>query len=646
MPVLARRFKSHTSLLKAFTITLSLLTSFFFSAASHASFDFGSANSSSFGELESDTSDPSFLSVDQAFIFQSSSDEQALKFNWQISDGYYLYQSKIKLDLLSPNATIGDPVFSDMGVEENDPYFGITRVVHNSLELTLPITLLNDATDAEIAIEYQGCATAGLCYPPQTKTVLFVPSSKLMDAQPGSQVAQTDLTKTNENIRSEISRSDFDGSDASSIFAFMQTGSFITLAAVFFALGLGLTFTPCVLPMIPIITSIVAGPNSNTSRFTRNLTLALSYVLGMSLTYATLGLTVGILGAGANLQAAMQSPTVLITFSTVFALLACSMFGLYDIQLPSFIRDRLETKSQNLKGGAIVSVFLIGAFSAILVSPCVSAPLAGALIYISTSGDAALGFIALLSLGLGMGVPLILVAVGGARFLPKSGAWLNISKVIFGALLLAVAIWLLARIIPEPLSLGLWAVLALGVGVYLITFKTIRNSASVITKTLGSLAIIVAAIWMLGAFSGAGDPLNPLNKLTLSPNTQSSVAFEFHTVGSLSELDAELAKAGAEGKKAFLDIYADWCISCIIMEREVFPLDNIAPLLSQFYLIKADVTKNSADNIALLEHFELFGPPSYLFFDRNSDELRTLRIAGEISEDGFESRLTSALSTN
>jgi len=398
--------------------------------------------------------------------------------------------------------------------------------------------------------------------------------------------------------------------------------------------------------MIPIITTIVAGPNKDRSSFGKNLTLALSYVLGMSLTYAALGLTVGLLGAGANLQAAMQSPAVLITFATVFVLLACSMFGLYELQLPSFMRDKLENKSQSLKGGTIFSVFLIGALSAILVSPCVSAPLAGALIYISASGDAVLGFSALLSLGLGMGVPLILVATGGARFLPKSGAWLNITKALFGVLLLAVAIWLISRIIPGSLSLALWATLALGVGVYLLVTKVTSNASKVLTKSLGGLALMVSAIWMLGAFSGASNPLSPLEKLTLKPDTHNATELKFHTIRSLPELESALASAQASGKKAFLDIYADWCISCIIMEREVFPLNNIAPKLNQFYLIKADVTKNDKSNIELLEHFELFGPPSYLFFDDNGQEIRSLRIAGEISEHAFELRLQSALSDN
>lgn len=301
-----------------------------------------------------------------------------------------------------------------------------------------------------------------------------------------------------------------DGTDASSIFDFMNSSSIFTLVAIFFALGLGLTFTPCVLPMIPIVTTIVAGPGAKQQGFVRSFSLALSYVLGMAITYALLGLAMGLLGAEANLQAAMQSPPVLIFFALIFVALAASMFGFYELQLPSFIREKLDLESRKLSGGKLLSVFAIGSLSAILVSPCVSAPLAGALLYISTSSDSFVGFFSLLSLGLGMGAPLILVAVGGARYLPKAGSWMDTSKFLFGVLLLGVAIWLISRIIPGHVSLLLFSLLGLTTAVFMGAFEQAISPSQKLVKTMALSVFIVSVMWFVGSITGAGDPLNPL----------------------------------------------------------------------------------------------------------------------------------------
>ncbi|KZY62277.1 hypothetical protein A3742_05145 [Oleiphilus sp. HI0071] len=599
--------------------------------------------------------DSAFLSVDQAFIFDSEITSSGLRLNWQIADGYYLYQSKIKLSSSDDNATLGKPIFSDLGIEEEDPYFGITRVVYKELVVDLPITVNSGASDTEITVKYQGCATAGLCYPPETKTILFIPpadantplSGSSEKAAPHTDSAEADDSDEPSNkATSTLPKTSLDSEDASSIFAFMQNSSFAALVGIFFVLGLGLTFTPCVLPMIPIITSIVAGPDGANQSTAKNLVLAISYVLGMALTYAGLGLAVGSLGAGANLQAAMQSPSVLIFFAFIFVVLACAMFGLYDIQLPAFLRDKLQNTSNRYSGGTLFSVFIIGALSALLVSPCVSAPLAGALLYISASGDALLGFASLLSLGIGMGLPLIVVAVGGARFLPKAGGWMNASKFLFGVLLLSVAVWLLGRIIPGPYSLALWAFLALFVAVFMGAFEAANSVPQKLTKSIALSIFLIAAIWLVGAFTGASDPFNPLQNLktgTQNGANQSTSQLDFQKVYSLEELDNALNVAKERGQKAFVDIYADWCISCIIMEREVFVQTDVQSLLSQFHLIKVDVTENSDENIRLLEDMALFGPPSYLLFNAQKEEIKDLRIVGEISKVAFIERLQAAL---
>ncbi|KZY66538.1 hypothetical protein A3738_06130 [Oleiphilus sp. HI0066] len=608
--------------IKARLWTLLLLSFSVFSSAANASFNFD-LDSDGFG-----ASNSQFLPVDEAFIFDVQVTSKGLRTSWKITEGYYLYQSKIEVSLLDSNATLGTPNFSDSGIEENDPYFGMTRVVYNELQMELPVTLISDAKETEIKITYQGCAVAGLCYPPQAKTVLYFP----VENAPAPVL---------EDIEAQIKAKSLSLStdDASSIFSFMQENSALATAAIFFLLGLGLTFTPCVLPMIPIITTIVAGNNQSSQKnWGRNFSLALSYVAGMALTYAAFGLTVGLLGASANLQATMQSPIVLIFFAIVFIALAAAMFGLYELQLPAFLRDRLQNQSAKLSGGKIASVFFIGALSALLVSPCVSAPLAGALIYISTSNDAGLGFVSLFSLGLGMGVPLIIVAVGGARFIPKAGAWMNYSKFIFGMLLLGVAVWLINRLVPGNIGLALWGVLSVGAAIYVFTQRTHKIHTRAIKYTLGSLLLLIGALWLFGAIKGSNDPMRPLTSAVLSESK-----LPFIKVYSLKDLQNELENAKLAGKPAFVDIYADWCISCIIMERDVFPQQDIADKLGQYYLIKADMTKNDAGNIALMEKYEIFGPPSYLFFDTNQNEMKQLRVVGEIGKKRFQERLNRAL---
>ena len=618
--------------------TLCLLNTF--GANSHASFDYSTITQDQ----------PSFLPVDEAFIFDNNITQSGIQVRWEIADDYYLYQSKIEFKSLDNNAIIGTPSYSDLGTEEEDPYFGITRVVYNTLQVDLPLALKEGQSDSEIQVTYQGCAVAGLCYPPQKRTILWMPSEDNAANPSNTNVASSETSNNGaSDATKSTNKTSLNAGDASSIFNFMSDSSLAALIAIFFVLGLGLTLTPCVLPMVPIVTSIVAGPGGKDLGFAKSFSLALSYVLGMALTYASLGLAMGLLGAGANLQAVMQSPPVLITFAIVFVALALSMFGLYELQLPSFVRDKLEGESRKLSGGKLLSVFFIGALSAILVSPCVSAPLAGALLYISTSGDPLIGFASLLSLGLGMGVPLILVAVGGAKFLPKTGNWMNTSKFLFGVLLLAVAIWLIARIIPEPVSLALWALLSLATAVFMGAFEPAVSGAQKLVKTIAVAIFLVAGIWFVGAFTGAGDPLRPLEKLTNSASSANSSVAEkinFKIVTNLDELEKELIAANASGKKAFVDVYADWCISCIMMERNVFPQPEIRSLLSQFYLIKADVTKNTVGNLALLEQFKLFGPPSYLFFDQDGKELSQQRIVGEISQSSFKDRLESALAAN
>jgi thiol:disulfide interchange protein DsbD len=444
-----------------------------------------------------------------------------------------------------------------------------------------------------------------------------------------------------------VPSSDHDFEDADGIFNFLQDGNLPIIVGIFFLLGLGLTFTPCVFPMIPIITSIIAGQKSPT--FSKSLALSTAYVLGMAITYASAGVITGMLGASANIQAALQDPYLLSVFAIIFILLALAMFGLYELQLPAFIRDRLNTKSQNLHGGHIISVFFIGALSALIVSPCVSAPLAGALLYISSTADAVIGGASLFALGLGMGVPLILISVGGGKFLPKAGAWMDKVKAVFGVMLIAVAIELISRVIPANISLGLWAILLGLTATQMGAFDAAKAGWPRISKGLGILLAFYAAMLTIGAFTGANDSLKPLEMISgsrMNTNLQTAQQLnkvEFEVIHDLEGLNQQILIAQEKGLPIVVDFYADWCISCKVMENQVFPLPEIRSKLNQFHLVKADVTENSSQNQVLLNHFGLFGPPSILLFDKKGKERTDLRIVGEIHKEGFEKRLAHAL---
>jgi len=610
-----------------------------FSSSFSTAIDFSTySNSTAEAEIPINKEAPAeFLKVDQAFQFHSVSTPEGLKLTWTIADDYYLYLERFKFKALGEGATLGEPQYSTTGKSKQDPYFGEVHVIHNYVQVMLPVQFVDgDINDAEIKISYQGCAEAGLCYPPKHQNVLFMQNAPSLEKQVNSENAK-DPADNAQAMQLD---------NASGVFSFLQNSSLPLIIGIFFLLGLGLTFTPCVFPMIPIITGIIAGQENPTAR--KSFLLSLTYVVGMAATYSAAGVVTGLLGASANIQAALQDPYLLSIFAAIFFLLALSMFGLYELQLPSFIRDRLNNTSQNLNGGHITSVFLIGSLSALIVSPCVSAPLAGALLYISSTADAVIGGASLFSLGIGMGVPLIIIAVGGGKLFPKAGMWMEQVKYFFGIMLVAVGIWLLSRFIPGPATLGLWAILIGITAVQMGAFDAANSGWPRTVKGFGILLALYSALLLLGALSGGSNPLKPLDKLstTASSNVSGSHPTQkasFKVVKSIDELQQALEIAKPLNKPAMVDFYADWCISCKVMEDTVFPQQNIKSKMDQFYLIKADVTENNLENKDLLNMFGLFGPPSILFFDRKGEEITSLRIVGEISENGFEKILTKAL---
>lgn len=572
-----------------------------------------------------------FLSPDQAFapsISQNDDLPGQVEARWDIAEGYYLYKSRITLTANGQELT---PTFLTVPEPKQDPYFGQVEVFHQQavLLVTLPD---NNADPLELRVQYQGCAEAGLCYTPQTRTFSVIGGRSVI-----SQVQ----TPTDAPV---IKVSDEQNSGA--LATWMASASTLWILGTFFVLGLGLTFTPCVLPMIPILAGIIAGQGEQIST-RKGLGLSLAYVLGMATTYTIAGVLVGFFGARLNLQSAMQNPIALSVFAVVFVLLALAMFGFYELQVPAFLRNRLSRVSQGdtaTSGGVgrYVSTALMGLVSALVVSPCVSAPLAGALIYISTTGDALLGGGALFALSLGMGAPLLLVGAGGGRLLPKSGMWMVAVKNFFGVVLLAIAISLVARFVPGHLSLGLWGILALVYAAHLGTGGTVQTGWQKTRLGLAAVLAIYSTSLLLGALAGHTDPLQPLaslNKASGGAEDGADSAPLFQRTASVETLTAQLQAAQSKDEVAVLDLYADWCTSCQEMEENVFSRTDAGRYSGEIRFLQLDITRNSTEQIDFLQSHGLFGPPALLFFDEQGLELASMRTLGDIDLEQWQAHL-------
>ena len=544
-----------------------------------------------------------FLPVEQAFPLETYTEPGQITAHWQNADGYYLYEHRI---YLTQGAVRIDPAtWSKDGKEKYDEAFGDIVAYYGQLEVSFDTASLTPGT---ATLHYQGCADAGLCYPPQTSEVVIT--------EPVANPI-TDAASTGD---SAISSSQ---SSASSDDSFFSGRSLPTVIGIFFLLGLGLTFTPCVLPMVPILTSVVLGGGQTSAG--RGFWLSFLYVTGMAITYAAAGLTVGLLGAGANVQAMMQSPPVLIGFAIFFIVLSMSMFGVYELQLPSGIRNRLNAASQKQSGGQAGSVFIIGVLSALVASPCVSAPLAGALAYLSTTGDATSGALALLALGFGMGTPLIVLGTTGASVLPKAGMWMERIKYLFGIMLIGVAIWLVSRLLPGYIVLGLWGALAVGAGVSAGALNTANEGPQRLIKPVAVGVFAYGIIALAGAVSGRSDPLNPLG------HAEDVHVSPFYQTESVAEVKGLIADANTP---VMLDLYADWCISCKIIDKEIFATDEAQQRLSHVQWIQLDVTDNTDEHQSFMKAQAVFGPPTVLFFEPGADNASG-RIIGEREKDDF-----------
>jgi len=567
------------------------------------------------------------LEPDKAFRFSALAlDAATVEVRYAIADGYYLYRERFRFAAEPASVTLGAPQFPKGQVHE-DKFFGKQEIYRKEVRIRLPVEAAG-AEGLKLLVTSQGCADLGVCYVPQ------VQSADLRLASLGG--SRSSIFKENEPFASSPERVTA-ASDDVRFAGVLESGRLWLVTAVFFAAGLLLTFTPCVLPMIPILSGIIVGEGQELTRG-RAVLVSLAYVLGMAVAYTAIGIAAAF--SGNLLSAALQNAWVLGAFAAVFVGLALSMFGFYELQLPSSWQARLTEASNRLGGGHWGAVVLMGALSAAIVSPCVAAPLAGALLYIGQTRDAVLGGTALFSMAIGMGAPLVLVGVSGGMLLPKAGQWMRAVKQFFGALLLAVAIWVISPVIPVAVQMFLWAMLLIGSGVFLRALEPLGGDASGwdrLWKAVGILALIAGVAQSIGALSGARDPLQPLSGVFAESPAQKPLPFE--TVKAL-DLDARLKTAD---KVAMLDFYADWCVSCKEMERFTFSDPQVQARLGRMVLLRADVTANTADDKALLKRFRLFGPPGIVFFDAGGREIEGLRVIGYQSPEKFIKSLDLAL---
>jgi thiol:disulfide interchange protein DsbD len=554
------------------------------------------------------------LEPEKAFRFSARIlDSSSIEINFAIADGYYMYRDKFRFAAEgNPAVRLGTPQLPP-GLRHRDEFFGEVETYRKSVRIRLPAQ--GDGR-FELKVVSQGCADIGVCYVPMEST-----ASLRLAALDGGAADKRSLS---------IFASDFD-------IAALFEGSFPLVIGTFFVFGLLLTFTPCVLPMIPILSGIIAGEGKSLDK-TRATALSLAYVLGMAVAYAIAGVAAAY--SGSLLAAALQNAWVLGGFALLFVILALSMFGFYDLQLPGFLHHRVHAAHQRLRGGRIASVAAMGVLSAIIVSPCVAAPLAGALLYISQTRDVALGGAALFAMALGMGVPLVAVGVSEGALLPKAGAWMGGVRKFFGVLLLGVAIWIVSPVIPAMAQMLAWGALFVGAAMFLRALDPLPVGASGwwrLWKGVGICALVLGVAFLVGALSGSRDLLQPLGGLIKQPLT--AQALPWTRIASLGELESKLR---SPGRPVMLDFYADWCVSCKEMEAFTFSDPKVRAELDRMLLLQVDVTANSDDDRALLKRFSLFGPPGIIFFDAEGREIKGLRVIGYQNADRFLKTLSLA----
>ncbi|WP_282114686.1 protein-disulfide reductase DsbD [Pseudoalteromonas arctica] len=569
-----------------------------------------------------------FLPVDQAFVFDFDQQGSTLFVGWDIAPDYYLYKKKIEIIAKGANIQVGD---SGGGEIIEDEFFGKTEVFFNTASVVSKLSNITEG--AVVKVRYQGCAKAGLCYPPE---VISIPLSVISGAQiknvdqnsatDEAATAQSTFAALNEPTTEPTTNSD-DTEKELTFTEQLASQSLITNLLIFFAVGVGLAFTPCVFPMFPILSSLIAGQQNLSTK--KAFALSFVYIQGMAVTYAALGLVVAALGG--QVQGYLQHPFVLISFSLLFVLLAMSMFGWYEIKLPSSMMSKLTQVSNNQKGGNYVGVFLMGVLSGLIASPCTTAPLSAALLFVAQSGDYLVGGLTLYVLSLGMGLPLLLLGTSGGKLLPKAGGWMEQVKTLFGFVMLVVPLILLERLVSADIILLMAGVLALATALYLHHWQSSQTQSKLKTALWFAATLLV-----ITGFTLTKNYFWPVQVQTVQVSSQNN---EFKQVADLAELKEAVAQANDEGRMVMVDLYADWCVACKEFEHYTFPDAKVQSEFSHYQLIQIDLTESDNKTIELMEEYTVFGLPSILFFNTQGQELSTQRVTGFLNAEDFAKHL-------
>ncbi len=578
---------------------------------------------------------PGPLQPDEAFVYEAIGySPETILVRLTAQPGYYLYRDKLVFRVVGDNGFEVREADLPEGKIKDDPEFGPVEVYYGQIEVPVHVNRpAGQETTITLEADYQGCRDGDICYPPQSTRV-----DLLMSASAEAKTTQARAKKATQSSTLQVSEQD----KLANMLLNNPTGALFA----FFIAGILLAFTPCVFPMVPILSGIIAGQGERMTT-TRAFWLSLVYVLAMAVTYTFAGVLAGLFGQ--NLQALFQNPWILGFFIAIFIALALSMFGFFELQLPASLQTRLTQVSNKQKGGSLTGVAVMGFLSALIVGPCVAPPLAAALIVIGASGSALLGGAALFALSMGMGVPLILFGVSAGKLVPMAGAWMDAIKAVFGIGLLALAIWMLERIVQGPVILLLWGMLAIASGVYMGALERIPEGASGwmrLWKSLGLVLLLLGAIEVIGAASGGNDWMKPLKNLRSSGQVNTAEHVTFERIKSLADLEAGVALANQAGKPAMLDFYADWCVECVRMERNTFGEPEIQALFGQIQPLQADVTLNDETDQALMAKYNVIGPPAILFFDRQGMELPEYRLVGFYNVDEFDAHLRKVLGIN
>ena len=565
------------------------------------------------------TTQNELLPPDQAFkFFAVVTDSRNVHVNWEIANGYYLYREKIKLNVINTTDNPLGLYSIPHGTPKEDEAFGQVEIFHNELGFDVPLIHTNNSDQTVILqATYQGCADRGVCYPPMTKEIeLHVPAAQNTIQDDSAQATQI-LSEQDQIVQS------------------LHHDSLGMILISFFGFGLLLSLTPCIFPMIPILSGIIVG-HGNRITTARAFMLSLSYVVASAITYTAFGVLAALFGN--NLQTTFQQPWIISLFSAIFVLLSLSMFGFYDLELPNSLKTKLHNSSVKHQDGSLWGAAIMGALSSLIVGPCVAAPLAGALIFIGQTGSALLGGSALFFMGMGMGMPLLVLGASAGKLLPKAGTWLYSTKAVFGVLMLGVAIWMLSRILPPAITIILWAMLLILPAIYLNAIDPLPESSSgwrKLWKGVGLMMLAYGLILLIGFSMGNNNPLKPLQGFAVNKAQAAEAGLVFEKVKSLAALKSKLQQAKANHQPVMLDFYADWCISCKEMEAYTFTDPKIRQALTGFLLLQADVTENSDEDKALLAKYNLVGPPAIIFFGNDMLEKAAHRVIGYQDADTF-----------